>query len=374
MKATLVSLVAFACAAPALADGYPIGTPETMLDGGHRIGALRNWDALFPTRAVARGAIVSALEDGPALELSPLQLAVLARADATGLIVVKDGAVRAERYWLGADAASRFTSMSVAKSITSVLAGETLADGLIKGVDVPVTDYLPELKGGGYDGVPVSAILQMSSGIAFDEAPGSWADAARFWTETAVRHDTGVLAWAKAARRAHAPSTVFKYSGLDTAVLGLLVERISGKPMADYLSGKIWSPMGAQADASWGLDGDGRELAYCCLNATLRDYARLGRFLMTDVRIAPWMAQSSRAHRKALAPGALSPGYPLGYGYQWWLAADAFMAHGSNGQFLYLDPDERLVIVLVSAWPDYWDYVREAEVYRLFAEIAAALR
>lgn len=360
--------------AVALADGYPIGTPDTIFEGNNRIGAFRAWDKLFPVHNVARGKTVSDLPEGAPITLPKRVAGFLTRSEATGLIVLKDGAIRYEGHWLGADRRSRFTSMSLAKSFTSVLFGMALKDGLIKSVDDPLTDYLPDLKGSGYDGVPLSALLQMSSGVAFDEAPGSYGDALAFWTDTAVHHDTAMSAWAKRLPQAKPPFSTFKYNGVDSAVLGLVVMQATGKTLAEYFSEKIWQPAGMEDDASWGLDGAGKELPYCCVNARLRDYARLGRFLMEDESLKPWMVESSKPHRSSLAPGQLYPGYPLGYGYQWWLAEDGYMGHGANGQFLYLDPKRKLVIVLTSAWASPWDYGLEYEAYDAFVGLAQAVK
>lgn len=360
-------------AAPARGNEYPIGTAETLDEGDNRIGAFRAWDRLFPARAVAAGKARD-LPEGRRIILSGATEEFLARSGATGLIVLKDGEIRYENYWLGADRQSRFTSMSLAKSLISVLVGLALAEGAIASADDPVTLYLPELKGSGYDGVSIADALQMSSGAAFDEAPGSFADAWAFWQATAIRHDASALDWARKLSQAHEPGTAFKYSGVDTSVLGHVVARATGKSLADYASEKIWRAAGMEDDASWGLDGAGVELAYCCFNARLRDYARLGQFLMTEPSLTGWMGESTRPHRGQLAPGKLFAGYPLGYGYQWWLTEDGYMGHGAHGQFLLVMPEQRTVIVLVSAWQEYWDYGLEAEAYRAFAAIAKAMK
>lgn len=361
-------------AAAAFADDYPIGTPETVLDANNRIGAFRAWDRLFPVRVIGKATRVSPLPAGEPLVLSQAIRDFLRRSKATGLLVLQDGKIRYENYWLGASRRSRFTSMSLAKSLTAVLLGFAVRDGFIRSIDDPVTDYLPELKSSGYDGVPIAAILQMSSGVGFDEAPGSYADAMAFWQATAIRHDQGVLSWAQRLKPAHEAGTAFKYSGVDSSVIGLLVSRVTRKALADYAAEKLWQPAGMADGASWALDGEGHELPYCCFNATLEDYGRLGRFLLEDPGIAAWMRQSSAPHRPQLAPGKLYPGYPLGYGYQWWLGRDGYMGHGAYGQFIDIRPAGRTVIVLFSAWDQPWDYALEAEAHAAFDDLAAALK
>lgn len=360
--------------ARASAEDRAVVTPDTIFIGDNRVRAFREWDRLFPVRTIAKASVPSPLPAGKPVRLPEPVSGFLERSKAAGLLVIADGEVRYEGYWLGASPESRFTSMSLAKSLTAVLAGFAIEDGFIGSADDPLTDYLPELKSSGYDGVPVAAVLQMSSGAGFDERPGSYADALAFWEATAIRHDDGVLDWARRLKGAHRPGTTFKYSGVDSSVLGLLVSRVTGKTLSDYASEKLWRPAGMSSDASWALDGDGHELPYCCLNATLRDYGRLGRFLLDDAGIAPWMRQSSTPHRPGLAPGRLYPGYPLGYGYQWWLTEDGYMGHGAYGQFLYIKPRQRLVIVLLSAWERPWDYALEAEAYAAFDALEAAVK
>jgi CubicO group peptidase (beta-lactamase class C family) len=237
-----------------------------------------------------------------------------------------------------------------------------------------VTDYLPGLKGTGYDGAPIAALLEMSSGAAFTET-----DAVNFWLDTAIRHDTPASHWALRARSIAPPFARFNYSGLDSAVLGELIEAVTRKPLAVYLSERLWRPLGMEDDATWGLDGGGAELPYCCLNARLRDLARLGQFLLDgggNILPPDFIAASTKSHHDGLVPGHMAPGYPLGYGYQWWLMPKdgAFTGHGAYGQFLYVNPGEHLVIVLTSAWPGYWDYGLEAQAYGLFDAFAKALK
>jgi CubicO group peptidase (beta-lactamase class C family) len=379
------------------ADDYPVGTRSSMWGDPYMIGSYRHWDEIYPVRVVPRAGPVSELpraaepvriesfeSDGKTIALEDY----LARARTTGLLVLKDGEIVYERYLLGADERSRFTSMSVAKSIVSTLVGFALADGLIDSVDRPIADYLPELAGTGYDGVPIKAVLQMSSGVDFTEeygSGGSETDFMRLWNDVVayqkVRLDDAVAG----ARPGVAPYAVFNYKGIDTAALGWLVARVTGKTLSAYLAEKLWGPLGMEAEATWGVEDrrpDATEVAFCCFNATLRDYARFGLFMAQrggwqgrQLLPASWIEEATRPDRPQVAPGRLYEGYPLGYQYQWWTFPGpdgAYTAQGVNGQFLYVNPAKGLVIAMTSVWREFWSDPLELETYALFGAFADA--
>jgi len=380
---------------PLAAEDYPVGNKTSMWQDPYMIGSFRHWDEIYPTRLVPR--------EGPVSELpratEPVSLDsfksgaetialddYFARARTTGLLVLKDGAIVYERYLNGADEHSRFTSMSVAKSVVSTLVGFAVADGLIDSVTRPITDYLPELKGSGYDGVPIKAVLQMSSGVDFTEDYGGGSsDFMRLWYDVVdyqkERLDTAVAK----AKPGVVPFSVFNYKGIDTAALGWLVARVTGKSLSDYLAEKLWGPLGMEADANWAVEDrspTASEIAFCCFNATLRDYARFGLFMAQkgswqgrQLLPAAWVEEATHPDRPQVAPGNLYEGYPLGYQYQWWTFPGpdgAFTAQGVNGQFLYVNPAKRLVIAMSSAWQEFWSDRLEFETYALFDAFAAA--
>jgi CubicO group peptidase (beta-lactamase class C family) len=398
----LRSLASFCCLAALLlaagrlaAEDYPVGNRGSMWQDPYMIGSFRHWDDIFPVRVVPRAGPVSELPraaepihlEGYAVDGATLSLEdYFARARTTGLIVLKDGKVVYERYRLGADEHSRFASMSTAKSVVSTLVGFAVADGLIDSVDRPITDYLPELKGTGYDGVPIKAVLQMSSGVDFTEDyddPSS--DFMRLWYDVVDYQKERLDDAVAKARPGVAPFALFNYKSIDTAALGWLVARVTGKTLADYLAEKLWGPLGMEADAEWGVEDrrpGASEVAFCCLNATLRDYARFGLFMAQQgnwqgrqLLPAAWIAEATHPDRPQVAPGRLYEDYALGYQYQWWCFPGpdgAFTAQGVNGQFLYVNSARRLVIAMTSAWPDFWDDGLETETYALFDALAAA--
>jgi CubicO group peptidase (beta-lactamase class C family) len=379
----------------AYAEAFPIGDKGSMWADPFIIGSYRHMGEIYASRLVPRSGPVSDLPAGEPLALDsfpvggvPMKLDdFVARARTTGLLVLKDGKVVLERYWHGADATSRFASWSVAKSFVSTLVGFAIGDGLIKNVEDPVTDYLPELKGSGYDGVPIKAILQMSSGVAFNEDyEDSASDALLMWNAVLQYNRRTLSDFAIKSKRDVEPYAKFNYKGLDTVVLGMLVERVTGKNLATDLAEKIWGPLGMEGDASWLIEDrsdKALEAPFCCLNARLRDYARFGQFMLQggawggkQLLPATWVSEATRPDRSQVDFGALYPGYPMGYQYQWWVrpgADHAFTAEGVNGQFIYVNPAQKLVIVMTSVWPYFWDSRLAKESFALFHAIGAAL-
>ena len=384
----------------AQADDAPYGNRDTMWRDENYIGALRHMGEIYFARPIRRGDAVSELPRGTMIESLTYQhggkeLALedyFARAKTTGLLVLKDGKIVYEHYGLGADERSLLTSWSMAKSFTSTLVGFAIGDGLIASVDDPIDKYVPELKGSGYEGVPIKAVLQMSSGVDFVEDYGRGdSDSNILWASTIATNNRSVTEFLQKAKHGRPPFEAFNYSGLDTLALGWLVNKVTGKTLSDYLSEKVWMPLGMEADANWNLDGEGadaHEIAFCCINATLKDYGRFGQFLLDNGRwggsqLLPsgWVAEATNPDRPQVMPGKLHEGWTLGYQYQWWVFPNAgddalggFTAQGINGQFLYVNPKERLVIVATNAWDRFWDDDLESEIYDVFFAFACRLR
>ncbi len=318
-------------------------------------------DSIFPARVAARGTLVRALPAGaPLTTLTPTPAAQQALTDfiasqrVAGLLVIQNGAVRLERYGLGQTAASRWTSFSVAKSVTSTLVGAALEDGSISSIDALLTDYVSQLRGTAYDGVTVRQLLTMSSGVAWNESytdPNS--DLVRFSRSTPVAGLDFNIAFARTLRREAAPGTKWVYKTIETNLLGTLVMAATGKPLATYLSEKIWSSYGMERDATWLTDHIGREQGGAGLQATLRDYGRYGQLVLDDGvvngrSIVPtgWFAAATRKQFDVGVSGS-------GYGYQWWtFDAGSFEGRGIFGQLLFIDPSRQLVIVVLGAWSD----------------------
>lgn len=274
----------------------------------------------------------------------------------SGLLVIQDGKVLLEKYGLGRGPKDRWTSFSVAKSVTATLVGAAIQDGYIKSLQTPVSDILPELKGSAYDGVSVRQLLMMSSGVRWSEDysdPNS--DVAKGPSEgvTLAEGKPGlnpVVAYMRTLPRAHAPGTVFNYNTGETDLVGILLARAVGKGLAEYASEKIWKPYGMEAEGLWVTDPGGLERGGCCMSMTLRDYGRIGQFVLDDGVIdgrpvlPPGWAREATS--KQIENGQ------AGYGYFWWMQPNgAYQATGIFGQSITTFRQDRIIIVVNSAWP-----------------------
>lgn len=374
----LAALLPLFCGAARADDGaqWPVGNAFSMWSDPYIVGSYRNWAAIYPVRVVEAGDPL-ALPRGP--ELGPVDFwgngekldvaSYIERARVTGLLVIKDGAIRLEAYGHGGDETSLFTSQSVAKSVTATLVGIAWGEGLIESLEDPIDRYIPELAGTAYGGVPIEAILQMSSGVAFvEDYESSTSDSERLWLEIAVRRTTSAHDFLLGFDETEAaPYEVYNYKGTDTQVLGWLVERVTGRSLSAYLSEKVWMPLGMEADALWGVDDEdldgASEIAFAALNARLRDWGRFGLLMGRDgvwqgTRLLPqgWVERATTPSSPQVMPGKLYRGYKLGYQYQWWVYPDGtYTAQGINGQFIYVDAARDLVVVQTAAWSDWWD-------------------
>lgn len=399
--AAIVLLTAAILAGATRADDYPharepIASVRQVYDGtltpDLAVSTFRNIDRLFPSRTIRHGEHVAALPRAQR-GLGALKFTsrgrdwdlfdYLAVNRVAGLLVLKDGAVALELYQYGNTERTRWMSMSVAKSITSTLIGAAIKDGAIASIDDPVSRYVPALAGSAYDGVSVRDILMMSSGVRWDETYTNPASDRRRLLEVQIEQRPGAaIALMGKLPRAAPPGTVFNYNTGETLVAGEILYNAVKRPLADYLSDRIWKPCGMEADATWWLGSpDGVEIAGSGFAATLRDYGRFGQFILNggkagNEQVLPegWMqAASARQHLKS--------GKLLDYGYYWWPAtptaatpdpAGGFMAEGIFGQFLYVNPRERVVVVVWSARskPEDMDIIDDVD---FFGAVARAL-
>lgn len=336
-------------------------TPEQQREG------YRSIETIYKTATIARGEAVRALgkadrtlelsytRDGRSWTIDDFMKAF----NVSGLMVLKDGKVLVERYGLGRQPQDRWISFSIAKSVTSTLVGAAIQDGKIKSLDDPVTLYIPELKGSGYDGVNLRQMLTMSSGVKWNEDYSDPnADVARSGTTYNEPGVNPIVSYMRRLPRAHEPGSTFHYNTGETHLVGMVVSKATGKSLADYASEKIWKPFGMERDAVWMLDAAGHELGGCCISMTVGDYARFGQFILEGGKaggpgsaraIVPdgWVAEATG---QRIIGGALPQG--IGYGYFWWVGSSGgFSALGIFGQSVTLFPADRLVIVVNSAWP-----------------------
>lgn len=344
--------------------GEAIGTVREVYDGrlypDVQVNTFRNIDRLFPTRVVRHGASVRELpvnsrtfgdfsytSDGKTYDLYD----VLSLNRVSGLLIIKDGEIVFEKYLLGNTRDTRWMSMSVVKSMTATLIGAAIQDGHIESIDDPIVRYLPRFTDTAYDGVTVRQVLQMTSGVAWNETYTDPTSDRRRMLEAQIGQKPGdILDLMGELPRAAEPGTRWNYSTGETHVAGALVRAATGMPVADYLSEKIWSKAGMEADANWWLESpDGLEVGGSGLSATLRDYARFGLFLLEegvvgDEQVLPdaWMAEAG-------TPKTIN-GEVVEYGYMLWpLHNNSYAAIGIFGQFVFVDPDKDLVVAMWSA-------------------------
>lgn len=342
--------------------------------------AFRMMEQFAPHGVIAHDpARVRALATGPALDPvlalptgQHITLADYVREQRlAGLIIVHRGVVRNELYGLDFGATGRWTSFSVAKSFTSTLVGAAIGDGAIASLNDPITRYIPALAGSGYDGVTVEQLLTMRSGVRWNENyTDPQSDVALFNAQRPEGDVDAVTAYMRRLPRAHAPGTRWNYNTGETNLIGVLVERATGRRLSDFAREKIWGPAGMEADGAWLYNEGGREISGCCMSMRLRDYARFGQFVLEGGRgVVPdgWFARAGTRQADIGRPG-------FGYGYQWWTVDDgSFAAQGIFGQGIFIDPARQLVIATVGNWPTAQDRERSGVRQAFYRVVQAAI-
>jgi CubicO group peptidase (beta-lactamase class C family) len=314
-------------------------------------------ETLFLTRTVRAGARPQPLADG-----HPVGRFVtgggrsadferfIAEQKVAGVLVLQDGKVRIERYALTGGPLVRWHSFSIAKSITSTLVGAAMKDGYIKSLDDKVTRYITGLRGSAYDDVTVRQLLTMTSGVKWNEDYTDLSsDVARMYALTPDPGYDMTVSYVRKLPREAPPGTKWVYKTSETNLVGVLVMDATKKPLAEYLSEKIWRTYGMERDAEWMVDDVGHEQGGCCLFMTLRDLGRFGQFVLDGARIGrksivpdTWLGEATRNQIQATGSGS--------YGYQWWPRDDGtFEGRGIYGQTLHIDPKRRIVIAIDSA-------------------------
>jgi Asp-tRNA(Asn)/Glu-tRNA(Gln) amidotransferase A subunit family amidase/CubicO group peptidase (beta-lactamase class C family) len=344
----------------------PIGTVRQVYDGALypdiQVNTFRNIHRLFPTRAVAAGHAPFGLpvaED----QLANFRFESRGRTwdlydflsinRVGGLLVLNDGQIAFERYLLGNGRDTRWMSMSVVKSIVATLVGVAIRDGYIDDIDDPLTKYLPRFDGSAYAGVTIRNLLQMASGVEWNETYTDPASDRRAMLEAQISQEPeSILELMAGLNRAAEPGTRWNYSTGETQLVGALVAAATGRHVADYLSEKIWQPFGMESDATWWLDSpDGLEIGGSGLSATLRDYARFGMYMLNEGRIHGTETLPDGWIGDATTPKVIG-GEPVDYGYMWWPLDDgAYTAIGIFGQYVFVHPESRVVIAMWGAEP-----------------------
>lgn len=260
-------------------------------------------------------------------------------------LIIKDDVVIMEKYFVKYTENAIIPSFSVAKSFVSALIGIAIAEHDIQSVHQSITDFIPELREKGFENITIEHLLQMTSGIKFSQKYDTYSDVAKFY------YTSDILRLISKLKIKDPPGTTFHYKSVDTQLLGIILARATGKPLAQYLEEKIWHPLGMEYNASWSLDRkDGVEKAFCCLNARARDFAKFGHLYLHNgnwngQQIVPeaWVRQSTQVDTRA--------GSVWWYQYQWRLASETdgdFYAAGLHGQYIYVNPHRNMIIVKFS--------------------------
>ena len=268
----------------------------------------------------------------------------LEKNNTVAFLIIRNDTIQYENYFKGYDKQRIVPSFSMAKAITSMLIGCAIDDALIQSVNEPITTYIPELKKNGFEKVTIKHLLQMTSGIKFNESYiNPFGDAASFYYGLNLRKQI------KKMKLQSEPGKKFDYVSGNTQLLGLVLERsLKGKTITSYLQEKVWTPLGMEYDASWSIDRkkNGLEKTFCCLNARARDFAKIGRLYKNkgnwngkQIVSQKWVEESTKFDT--------TDGSASFYQYQWWLPTpnEDFMAEGILGQFVYVNPSKDLIIV-----------------------------
>ena len=372
--ALLIGFSSFFLVCNAQSTKPDIGGARDIYDGSlypdKAVRTYSNTELIFPTRVIKAGSKPSPLflSDKP---LTKLQFNsegktydlpdYVALNRMVGLLVLKDGKIAYEHYDFGATPNTHWMSMSVAKSFVSTLVGAAIKDGYISSLNDPITKYLPQLSGGAYEGVSVRDLLMMASGVKWNETYTDPSSDRRKLLELQIASNKqgAIFDVMKTLSKASEPGKNFNYSTGETVLIGELVQAATKMPLADYLSKKIWAPIGMQSNGLWWLDSPGgHEVGGSGILAVLRDFGRFGQFILDGAKvngqsIVPdgWLAEAGSAKPLTGVPGK------NGYGYQWWTVKpeagkvheSVFMGRGIHGQYLYINPAHNMVIVGLAA-------------------------
>jgi CubicO group peptidase (beta-lactamase class C family) len=345
--------------------GYPVPPFEYPPGSGQEfmVGTYSYYDKVKPMRTVSKSAVPSILKRA-AKEIAPVyhydgrQKTIGDYLDAqpvTGLLIARDDTILFEHYRYARSDQHRLLSNSMAKTITALLVGIAISEGSIRSIDDAAATYVPELANTEYGATPLRSLLQMSSGVVFQEKtyqPDD--DIYKLHLALVGQNAVGAIAALRQFNTRDAPpGTRFSYASSETELLGIVVSRAVRMPLAEYLATRIWQKLGAESDAAWAVDPTGQELAYCCFIATLRDWARLGLMLANDgawngQQIVPrqWLLDATSVPPDSYLRNTIAQSW--GYGYQVWILPGErrmFLLLGISGQDIFVDPQSKLIMV-----------------------------
>ena len=379
----------YAADAYGAADSYPLPVPGQARTQQQFVGYYSHYDKVRPADPIARAGIPSMLEtSGRELTLNYPYGGqqrnlndYLDRNPVTGLLIARDDTILYEHYRYARKDSDRFMSQSMAKTIVGMLIGIAISEGAIRSIDDLADVYVPELADNPYGQTSIRNLLHMSSGVHFFEDSNSGDDRDKLGRDLFDPHGLGAIDAVKHFdKRERTAGTHFSYASIETEVLGLVLSHATHMSVAQYASERVWKKMGMESDASWGRDATGQNITYCCVSATLRDWARFGMMLANDgqwngQQIVPrdWVLQATSvaSSDSFLAPGKANPIF--GYGYQVWILPGErrmFALQGMDGQRIIIDPRSKLVLVQTAVWTSD-DDPGMREVYALWYALVA---
>ncbi|MCK9229905.1 MAG: beta-lactamase family protein [Syntrophales bacterium] len=345
---------------------FLLWTPTVQAEG------FLNWERIFATRKIAAKSPIPLPQSSEDLDIRYEYLGIEKNIDdfirdehLSGLLVLHDGRILLEKYALGLTPARTWQSSSVVKSLTSILFGIALRDGYIKSFDDAVTDHLPELQGSVYEGVTIRHLLTMTGGLLFNEDYEDLRSDVnkKYWEHIAFRRPGAILEDLKTLERIHAPGEYFAYNTGDVYLLSHILSRAVNMTPADYCTQRLWGPMGMELDGFFTLDADdGHEVTGSCAGFSLRDYGRLGLLMQRDgIALNGERLLPEGFVKEATTPISPNFEFPLwadpdhqfeGYGYLWWvIRQNSFTALGVYGQWIHVEPESNLVVVMIGAVP-----------------------
>lgn len=294
----------------------------------------------------------------------------------SALLVIQDDCIKYEKYFLGGDENTLFSSNSMGKSFVSALMGIAVSEGYIESIEDPIGKYIPEFVGTELENIPIRACLKMASGIDFDEDT----DMSSFSINT-LMGKSAMKVISKYGLQEE-PYTYRRYLSINTEILGEVITNATGYSLAEYMEEKLWKKIGTAHDAYWTLS-NGKELAMGGLSVSLRDYARFARLYLNrgnyngeQILTEDWVRDSFDIKEEYSKPEANEDAYNvIGYGYQWWIpegTEEEFMAIGVYGQWIYVNPTKHIIIVKTSADPDFMEKGYELKHVEFFRAIAEA--
>lgn len=330
---------------------------------------------LAPTRRMSASPRPAPWPRGPGISI-PLQYEFQGKScsskdfirdtDTAALLVLVDGKIRYEEYFLNGGHQVNWLSMSVAKSFISCLVGIAVDEKLIASIDEPISSYVPVKPGSAYDGVSIRTVLRMSSGARWNEDYNDRDSDIHRLGRAMFGLGGGLDGFVANMVREAPPEMVCRYNSGETQILGALLSRATGRTVADYMYERLVEPLGFESPSYWVTDVRGTEMSFAGLNLTARDYARLGELYRNG---GTWHGQRIVSEEWVRASTTIDhpirePGHPivgdhsidLGYGYQWWIPAGDrgdYSAIGVLNQLVYVDPKSRCTIVKLSANRNY---------------------